>query len=189
MLYKAIASLMIIYPAITLSEELSDADASAISGEGESLAFSRESYRSSQAAAAGIAKFEAWKARCKVDAFQEPPPGLAAGEAYGRFEMVELDVIRVIGTISKPSGPWDALIQTCDGSVHRVKVGERLGRLRGTVVAVSDEGITVVESIPVCGTSLVGERTVIVPMDDPTWNYMRIPYRKEGGKNVCLSIR
>jgi type IV pilus assembly protein PilP len=62
------------------------------------------------------------------------------------LEGFNLDQFEMVGTISNDSGAF-ALLRG-GGGVHRVKVGDYLGRSDGRIMAVSDSQVDVVEIVP-----------------------------------------
>ncbi len=65
----------------------------------------------------------------------------------GRLETYALDSLKMRGTLSESKNTW-ALIETHDGSVYRVGVGEHLGLFNGRIVNVASQKVEVVELIP-----------------------------------------
>jgi type IV pilus assembly protein PilP len=62
------------------------------------------------------------------------------------LEQFPLDTLRMVGTLELDSGAF-GLVQTSDGLVHRVRVGNHLGQNYGRITAVSDAEIQLVEII------------------------------------------
>ena len=73
-----------------------------------------------------------------------PRPDLQRPKEY--LERFELDTLVMVGTFSKASSEW-ALIQDPDGVVHRVAVGNYLGKNYGKVSAISDDEVQLSEFI------------------------------------------
>lgn len=62
------------------------------------------------------------------------------------LEQFPLDTLRMVGTLGDRRASF-GLVQTADGLVHRVAVGNHLGQNYGRIVAVSDSAIQLVEII------------------------------------------
>jgi type IV pilus assembly protein PilP len=62
------------------------------------------------------------------------------------LEGFNVEVFEMVGTISNPSGMF-ALLRGA-GGVHRVKVGDYLGRNDGRIVAITDSAVQIVEIVP-----------------------------------------
>jgi type IV pilus assembly protein PilP len=62
------------------------------------------------------------------------------------LEQFPLDTLRMVGTLSDRRASF-GLVQTADGLVHRVTVGNHMGQNFGRIVAISDSGIELVEII------------------------------------------
>ncbi len=63
------------------------------------------------------------------------------------LEFYPLDSLRMVGTLDKDGVRW-ALIRSPDGTIHRVKEGNYLGKNDGRIVAISEDRIDIVELIP-----------------------------------------
>ncbi|RMG31924.1 MAG: pilus assembly protein PilP [Gammaproteobacteria bacterium] len=63
------------------------------------------------------------------------------------LEEYALDSLRMVGTLEKEGRRW-ALIQTPEGTVHRVTVGNYLGRNNGRIVRITDLGVELKEIVP-----------------------------------------
>lgn len=63
------------------------------------------------------------------------------------LEQFPLDTLRMVGTLADRRASF-GLVQTTDGLVHRVTVGNHLGQNYGRVVGISDSAIELVEIIP-----------------------------------------
>ncbi len=88
--------------------------------------------------------------------FQPSVPVVAPGaggvrpDARRNREFLEgfsLDTLKMVGTL-KQSGRIYGLVQTKDGLIHRVSVGNYVGQNDGHVSAVNDSKIAVVEIVP-----------------------------------------
>ena len=63
------------------------------------------------------------------------------------LEQFSLDTLQMVGTLRGQSGDF-GLVQTSDGLVHRVTVGNHLGQNYGRITSISDSEIQLVEIIP-----------------------------------------
>ncbi len=73
-----------------------------------------------------------------------PRPDLQRPREY--LERYELDTLLMVGTFSKESSDW-ALIQDPDGVVHRVAVGNYMGKNHGKVAGISNGEVELSEFI------------------------------------------
>jgi type IV pilus assembly protein PilP len=62
------------------------------------------------------------------------------------LEQFPLDTLKMVGTLADRRASF-GLIQTTDGLVHRVSVGNHLGQNYGRIIAISDSEIQLVEII------------------------------------------
>jgi type IV pilus assembly protein PilP len=62
------------------------------------------------------------------------------------LEQFPLDTLRMVGTLDMLRGAF-GLVQTSDGLVHRVRVGQYIGQNYGRITAISDAEIQVVEIV------------------------------------------
>jgi type IV pilus assembly protein PilP len=62
------------------------------------------------------------------------------------LEQFPLDTLRMVGTLADRRASF-GLIQTADGLVHRVTVGNHLGQNYGRIVAITDSQVQLVEII------------------------------------------
>lgn len=60
------------------------------------------------------------------------------------LENFELDTLRMVGTVRQEGVVW-ALLTAKDGTIHRVKVGNYLGKNYGKIVSILDNQIELVE--------------------------------------------
>jgi type IV pilus assembly protein PilP len=78
-------------------------------------------------------------------------PNAIAGPDTNRprefLEQFPLDTLRMVGTLADRRGGF-GLVQTADGLVHRVTVGNHLGQNYGRIVSITDSQIQLVEIIP-----------------------------------------
>jgi type IV pilus assembly protein PilP len=88
--------------------------------------------------------------------FMPSAPGAGAGLAGVRpdqkrnrefLEQFSLDTLRMVGTL-RLGGSMFGLVQTKDGLVHRVAVGEHLGQAEGKITEISPSKISLVEIVP-----------------------------------------
>ena len=63
------------------------------------------------------------------------------------LEQFPLDALQMVGTL-EVRGSLFGLLRTTDGLIHRVGVGQRLGRNEGRVVSITESGIALVETAP-----------------------------------------
>lgn len=62
------------------------------------------------------------------------------------LEHYSLDTLRMVGTLEQDGATW-GLVQTQDGTIHRVAVGNYMGRNHGRVVQIAEDRIKLVELI------------------------------------------
>src|SRR5579862_2748343 len=88
--------------------------------------------------------------------FMPSSPGSGAGLAGVRpdskrnrefLEQFSLDTLRMVGTL-RLGGNMFGLVQTKDGLVHRVAVGEHMGQAEGKITEISPSRISLVEIVP-----------------------------------------
>lgn len=79
------------------------------------------------------------------DAQGGPRPDSKRPREY--LEQYSLDTLRMVGTLRLGRENY-GLVQTRDGLVHRVLPGNRLGQNDGTVLAITESKITLVELVP-----------------------------------------
>lgn len=63
------------------------------------------------------------------------------------LEQFPLDTLRMVGTLNALGGEF-GLVQTNDGLIHRVTVGNHLGQNYGRILAITESEIELVEIIP-----------------------------------------
>jgi len=73
-----------------------------------------------------------------------PRPDLQRPREY--LERYELDTLSMVGTFSKESSEW-ALIRDPDGVVHRIAVGNYIGKNHGKVNGISNDEVQLSEFI------------------------------------------
>jgi type IV pilus assembly protein PilP len=78
-------------------------------------------------------------------------PNAARGPDTNRprefLEQFSLDTLRMVGTMNS-NGAAFGLVQTSDGLIHRVTVGNHVGQNYGRILTISDSTIELVEVIP-----------------------------------------
>jgi len=73
-----------------------------------------------------------------------PRPDLQRQKEF--LEKFELDTLEMVGTFEKQSNEW-ALIRDPDGVVHRVAVGNYMGKNYGRVLSIKPDGVELSEFI------------------------------------------
>jgi type IV pilus assembly protein PilP len=63
------------------------------------------------------------------------------------LESFELDSLRMVGTVDQKGILW-GLVRTNDGSIHRVRSGNFMGKNYGKIVNIKENGIELVELVP-----------------------------------------
>ncbi|WP_457664869.1 pilus assembly protein PilP [Thiolapillus sp.] len=63
------------------------------------------------------------------------------------LESFPLDALKMVGTLDQNNAVW-ALVQSPDGTIHRVRSGNYLGQNDGRIVSIEEEKINVTELIP-----------------------------------------
>lgn len=63
------------------------------------------------------------------------------------LESYPLDALKMVGTLDQNEAVW-ALVQSPDGTIHRVRTGNYLGQNDGRIISIEEEKINVVELIP-----------------------------------------
>lgn len=64
-----------------------------------------------------------------------------------QLEDYSLDTLRMVGTMNRNS-QTSALIQTVDGLIHQIYVGNYMGENEGRVVSINDSQIELIEIVP-----------------------------------------
>ncbi len=67
--------------------------------------------------------------------------------AREELESYELDSLRMVGTINQNNQLW-GLVKAIDGTIHRVRVGNYMGRNFGKIIRIKDGEIELLEIIP-----------------------------------------
>ncbi len=73
-------------------------------------------------------------------------PDLTRPKEY--LEQFNIEALKMVGTISRPGGPQEALIQDGAGGVQRVKVGNYVGRNFGRIVGIDETRVSIAEIVP-----------------------------------------
>lgn len=63
------------------------------------------------------------------------------------LEQFPLDTLRMVGTLNALGGEF-GLVQTADGLIHRVSVGNHMGQNYGRILSITESEIQLVEIIP-----------------------------------------
>lgn len=63
------------------------------------------------------------------------------------LEAFSLDSLRMVGTLEQDEQTW-GLVQTSDGTIHRVVAGNYVGRNDGRITRISEEKIELIELVP-----------------------------------------
>ena len=82
-----------------------------------------------------------------VSAVPTPDSDPAPNRPREYLEQFPLDALRMVGTL-EARGALFGLVRASDGLIHRVGVGQRLGRNNGLIVSITESGIALVESSP-----------------------------------------
>ena len=67
--------------------------------------------------------------------------------AREELESYELDSLRMVGTINQNASLW-GLVKAADGTIHRVRVGNYMGRNFGKIIRIKEGEIELLEIIP-----------------------------------------
>ncbi len=85
---------------------------------------------------------------------EEPPQvtlenGIRPDEIRAREELESyaLDSLRMVGTVNMSSSLW-GLIQANDGTIHRVRNGNYLGKHHGKIIRIMEDQVELLEIIP-----------------------------------------
>jgi len=63
------------------------------------------------------------------------------------LEAYSLDTLRMVGTLTMEGGLW-ALLKASDGTIHRVKKGNHLGRNHGEIIRILEDRVELMEIVP-----------------------------------------
>ncbi len=67
--------------------------------------------------------------------------------AKEELESYELDTLRMVGTLNQQGQLW-GLVRATDGTIHRVRVGNFMGRSFGKIIRIKEGQIELLEIIP-----------------------------------------
>jgi len=102
-----------------------------------------------------------------IDPTRRPQGSRSVGPDPSRvkqhLEGFNIELFEMVGTISNASGAFVLLRGA--GGVHRLKVGDYLGRHDGRIVAISDSQVDVLEIVP-DGAGAWFERPRIIPLKE-----------------------
>lgn len=63
------------------------------------------------------------------------------------LEGFSLDNLRMVGTLEQRDDNW-GLVQTSDGTIHRVRTGNYMGRNHGRIIRINEDKIELTELVP-----------------------------------------
>ena len=63
------------------------------------------------------------------------------------LESYSLDNLRMVGTLEQKGDNW-GLVQTSDGTIHRVHTGNYMGRNHGRIIRIAEDKIELTELVP-----------------------------------------
>jgi type IV pilus assembly protein PilP len=63
------------------------------------------------------------------------------------LEQYSLDTLRMVGTLEQEEQTW-GLVQTNDGTIHRVSSGNYMGQNHGRITRISEDKIELIELVP-----------------------------------------
>lgn len=63
------------------------------------------------------------------------------------LESYELDTLRMVGTVNQERLLW-GLVRAADGTIHRVKTGDHMGRNFGEIIRIKEDQIELLEIVP-----------------------------------------
>lgn len=83
---------------------------------------------------------------------RDPGPGPGPGpdpscQQREELENYSLDTMRMVGTLAQHEDVW-GLVQTNDGTIHRVREGNCMGRNHGLIVRINEDAIELTEFVP-----------------------------------------
>lgn len=76
------------------------------------------------------------------------------------LESYSLDTLRMVGTLEQKTTTW-GLVQTKDGTIHRVKRGNYLGMNHGQILRIAEDRIELTELIPSGGGAFLERETAL----------------------------
>ncbi|MFZ5724495.1 MAG: pilus assembly protein PilP [Pseudomonadota bacterium] len=77
---------------------------------------------------------------------QAAAPDLTRPREY--LEQFNIEALKMVGTMQRPGGAIEAIIQDGEGQTQRVRVGNYLGKNFGRVVAIEETRVSVAEIVP-----------------------------------------
>jgi type IV pilus assembly protein PilP len=63
------------------------------------------------------------------------------------LELFSLDTMRMVGTLAMKADLW-GLVRTNDGTIHRVRVGNYMGKNYGKIIRITEDRIELMEIVP-----------------------------------------
>ncbi|MGR8933933.1 MAG: pilus assembly protein PilP [Gammaproteobacteria bacterium] len=63
------------------------------------------------------------------------------------LELFSLDTLRMVGTLAMKTDLW-GLVRANDGTIHRVRVGNYMGKNYGKIIRITDDRIELMEIVP-----------------------------------------
>ena len=63
------------------------------------------------------------------------------------LESYSLDTLRMVGTLTMEAGLW-GLVKASDGTIHRVQVGNYMGKNHGMIIRILDDSLELMEIVP-----------------------------------------
>jgi len=69
------------------------------------------------------------------------------GRAREVLESYPLDSLRMVGSLTQSDTIW-ALVQSNDGTIHRLKTGNYIGQNHGKIIAITEDKIQLTEIVP-----------------------------------------
>lgn len=67
--------------------------------------------------------------------------------AKEELESYELDTLRMVGTVNQEQVLW-GLVRAADGTIHRVRSGNHMGRNFGEIIRIKEDQIELLEIVP-----------------------------------------
>lgn len=80
------------------------------------------------------------------------------------LEEYPLDTLRMVGTLEQETTIW-ALIKDGEGSIHRVKSGNYIGKNYGKIITITDHQVEILEIVP-NGLGAYIERPAIIALSE-----------------------
>jgi len=80
------------------------------------------------------------------------------------LEEYPLDTLRMVGTLEQSSTIW-ALIKDAEGSIHRVKTGNYMGKNYGKILSITEHQVEILEIVP-NGLGAFIERPAIIALSE-----------------------